>query len=105
MHHKLLHESVEKEEARAIVIEVEEELEALEEDEEFYAANFEVIGQGYSDEDEEEEQDREIQSPVDSEHGRGPCLCQEIVPLEVNGILTSLHTLCDWESAVTLVRK
>ncbi len=27
------------------------------------------------------------------------------MPLEVNGILTSLHTLYDWESSTTLVRK
>jgi hypothetical protein len=104
MHHRLLHEALQEEEARVIVIEVEEELEALEEDEEFYAANFEIIGQGDSDEEEEEEPDREIQSPVDPEHDR-PRLCQQRVPLEVNGILTSLHTLYDWESAVTLVRK
>ncbi len=44
MHHRLLHEALQKEEARAIVIEVEEELETLEEDEEFYAANFEFLG-------------------------------------------------------------
>jgi hypothetical protein len=31
-------------------------------------------------------------------------LCQQRVPLEVNGNLTSLHTLYDWESPNTLVR-
>jgi hypothetical protein len=45
-----------------------------------------------------------MQSPIDPEQDR-PRLCQQRVPLEVNGILTSLHTLYDWESAVTLVRK
>ncbi len=44
MHHRLLYEAPQKEEGRAIVIEVEEELEALEEDKEFYAANFELMG-------------------------------------------------------------
>ena len=34
-----------------------------------------------------------------------PRQCQQRVPLEVNGNLTSLHTLYDWESANTLVRK
>ncbi len=56
MHNRLLHEALQKEETRAIVIEVEEELEALEGDEEFYAANFEVLGQ--DDEEEEEGMDR-----------------------------------------------
>jgi hypothetical protein len=37
--------------------------------------------------------------------GDRPWLCQQRVPLEVNGILTSLHTLYDWESVNTLVRK
>ncbi len=44
MHNKLLHEALQKEETRAIVIEVEEELEGPEEDEEFYAAIFEFLG-------------------------------------------------------------
>ena len=33
-----------------------------------------------------------------------PRLCQQRVPLEVNGNLMSLHTLYDWESSNTLVR-
>ncbi len=45
MHSKLLHEALQKEETRAIVIEVNEDLEEPEEDEEFYAANFEFLGQ------------------------------------------------------------
>ncbi len=52
MHSKLLHEALQKEETRAIVIEVEEGPEEPGEDEEFYAANFELLGQ--EDEDEEE---------------------------------------------------
>jgi hypothetical protein len=104
MHHRLLHEALQKEEARAIVIEVEEELETLEEDEEFYAANFEFQGQGDDDEEEDEELDEEMQPPIDLGQDR-PGLCQQRVQLEVNGILTSLHILYDWGSAVTLVRK
>jgi hypothetical protein len=104
MHNRLLHEALQKEETRAIVIEVEEELEALEEDEEFYAANFEFLGQ----EDEEEGEGMELYegapSPVYPDEDR-PRLCQQRVPLEVNGILTSLHTLYDWELTTTLVRK
>jgi hypothetical protein len=45
----LLHEALHKEETRAILIEVEEE---PDEDQEFYAANFEFLGQ--EDEDGEE---------------------------------------------------
>jgi hypothetical protein len=43
-------------------------------------------------------------SPVDPEEDR-PRLCQQRVPLEVNGILTSLQKLYDWESTTILVRK
>jgi hypothetical protein len=57
MHSKLLHEALQKEETRAIVIEVEEDSEEPEEDEEFYAANFKLLGQ--EDEDEEEEEGME----------------------------------------------
>jgi hypothetical protein len=103
-HHRLLHQALQKEEARAIVIEMEEELETLAEDEEFYAANFEFLDQDDTEEEEGMEPDREVHSPADPEQDR-PCLCQQRVPLEVNGILTSLHTLYDWESATTLVRK
>ncbi len=52
MHSKLLHEALQKEETRVIVIEVEDGPEEPGEDEEFYAANFELLGQ--EDEDEEE---------------------------------------------------
>ncbi len=77
------------------MIEVEEDPEEPEEDEEFYAANFEFLGQ--EDEDEEEgeegmEPGEEMPPLLDPEEDR-PRLCQQRVPLEVNGILTSLHTL------------
>ncbi len=45
MHSQLLHEALQKEETRAIVIEVEDGPEEPGEDEEFYAANFELLGQ------------------------------------------------------------
>ncbi len=88
------------------MIEVEEDLEEPEEDEEFYAANCEFLGQEDEDEEEEEgmEPDEEMLPLIDPEGDR-PRLCQQRVPLEVNGILTSLHTLYDWESVNTLVRK
>jgi hypothetical protein len=104
VHHRLLQEALQKEETQAVLIEVEEELEAIEEDEEFYVSNFEFLGQEDDEEEERMEPDEGAHSPVDSEQDR-PGLCQQRVPLEVNGILTSLHILYDWESAVTLVRK
>ncbi len=100
------------------MIEVEDGPEEPGEDEEFYAANFELLGQ--EDEDEEEGMVSEDEAPplVDSEDEPDeepapyahlgeedrPRLCQQRVPLEVNGNLTSLHTLYDWESPNTLVR-
>jgi hypothetical protein len=53
MHSRLLHGALQKEETRAIVIEVEDDPEEPGEDEEFYAANFEILG--HEDEDEGEE--------------------------------------------------
>ncbi len=116
MHSKLLHEALQKEETRAIVIEVEEGPEEPGEDKEFYAANFELLGQEDEDEEEEEgmESDGEVPPLVDSneepppfmdlEEDR-PRLCQQRVTLEVNRNLTSLHTLYDWELTNTLVKK
>jgi hypothetical protein len=117
MHSKLLHEALQKEETRAIVIEVEDGPEEPGEDDKFYAANFELLGQededeegGVVSEDEappllssEEEPDEEL-SPYAHLGEDRPRLCQQRVPLEVNGNLTSLHTLYDWESSNTLVR-
>ena len=87
------------------------------EDEEFYAANFDLLGQ--EDEDEGEGMISEDEAPplVDSEEEPDeepspfahlgedrPRLCQQRVPLEVNENLMSLHTLYAWESPNTLVR-
>jgi hypothetical protein len=117
MHSQLLHEALQKEETRAIVIEVEDGPEEPGEDEEFYAANFELLGQ--EDEDEEGEVISEDEAPPlvssDGEPDEEPSpyahlgedrprLCQQRVPLEVNGNLAFLHTLYDWETPNTLVR-
>jgi hypothetical protein len=117
MHSRLLHGAMQKEVARAIVIEVEGDPEEPGEDEEFYAANFELLGQEDEDEDEEvvsedeppplassdEEYDEEP-SPYAHLGEDRPCLCQQQVPLEVNGDLRFLHTLYDWETPNTLMR-
>jgi hypothetical protein len=67
MHSKLLHEALQKEETRAIVIEVEEGPEEPREDEEFYAANFELLGQEDEDEEEGMESYDEVPPLVDSD--------------------------------------
>ncbi len=62
------------------MVEVEPEPEEPEGDDEFYAANFEDIGQNDSDEDEGEESERETQSPVDSEEERPQCQWRRMEP-------------------------
>ncbi len=58
MHSRLLHGALQKDEARAIVIEVEDDPEEPGEDEEFYAANFGTLDQ--EDEPEEPGEDEEF---------------------------------------------
>jgi hypothetical protein len=102
MHHRLLHDALQEEEVRAIVIKVEPELD--EEEEEYNAADFvEDLGQDYDNADKEEESEREAHSLVDSEVER-PRLCQQTAKLEVDGDLVTVHMLYDWGSTVTLVR-
>ncbi len=111
MHSRLLHGALQKEETRAIVIEVEDDPEGPGEDEEFYAANFEILGREDEDEDEEmiSEDGASSLMSSDGEHDKEPSpyehlgedrprLCQQQVPLEVNGNLGFLHTLYDWET-------
>ncbi len=101
MHHELLQDALQEEEARAVVIEVEPE--PSKEEEEFYAADFEEdYGQGHYYEDDEDEPDRE-ETPTGSED-EAPCLCQQMVTLEVDGELMTVHTPYDWGSTVNLVR-
>ncbi len=100
MHSRLLHGALQKEVARAIVIEVEEDPEEPGEDEEFYAANFQVLGREDEDEGEEMVSEDGASSLVSSDGVRDeepspyehlgedrPRLCQQQVPLEVNGNL------------------
>jgi hypothetical protein len=104
MHHKLLQNALLKEEARAIVVEVEPELGELNDEEEFHIASLEDPGQCNSGESDGNKSERDTQSLVDSEVER-PRLCQQRVPVEADGVLHSLHTLYDWGSTVTLVRR
>jgi hypothetical protein len=102
MHHELLHDALQKEEIRAVVIEVEPEVREYEE--EHYAADFEEDhGQWTPEEDQGEENERETQSPTDPE-GEISRLCQQRVTLEVDDDLMTIHVLYDWGSTITLVR-
>jgi hypothetical protein len=106
MHSKLLHEALQKGEIRAIVIEVEEGPEEPGENEEFYAANFELLSQKDEDDDEGLISEDEAPPLVDSDEEPDdepspftylgedrPRLCQQRVPLEVNGNLEVLAYL------------
>jgi len=74
MHSRLLHGALQREESRVIVVEVEIELKKPGADEEFYAADFETLGQ--EDEDEIEEVISEDEVPLlggsDGEHDEEP---------------------------------
>ncbi len=96
MHSRLLHGALQREEIRVIVIEVEDNPEEPGEDEEFYAADFEILGQEDEDESEEMPSEEEAPPPDDSdrEHDEepspyehpgedGPRLCQQLVQREV----------------------
>ena len=83
MHHKLQHNALLKEEARAIVVEVEPELGELKAEEEFYVTSLEDLNQHDSGKGEGEESERETQSPIYSEVER-PHFCQQRVPVEVD---------------------
>ena len=78
MHSRLLHGALQREETRAVVIEVEDGPEEPGEDEEFYAANFEILGQ--EDEDEDEEMTSEDEAPPlvssDGENDEEPSPCR-----------------------------
>jgi hypothetical protein len=117
MHSRLLHQALQKEEAKAIVIEVGDDPEEPGEDEEFYAANFEILGQEDEDEGEEMISEGGVSSLGNSDEARDeepspyehlgedrPRLCQQQVPLEVNGNVGFVHVLYDWETPNTLMR-
>ncbi len=88
------------------MIEVDDGPEEPGEDEEFYAANFELLGQGDKDEIEEMASEDEA-PPLVSSDGEPdeepspyahlgedrPRLCQQRVPLEVNGNRVSPHAV------------
>jgi hypothetical protein len=92
MHHRMLHRALMQEEARPIVLGAGLELGEHGAEEDPLTSDSESPPLLTSDESEGEELER-------------PRLCQQMVPVEANGVMHSLHTLYDWGSMVTLVRK
>jgi hypothetical protein len=88
----MLHRALMREEARPIVFGAGLELVELGAEENPQTSDFEGPPLLTSDESEGEEPER-------------PRLCQQMMPVEANGVTHSLHTLYDWGSTVTLVRK
>ena len=70
MHSRLLHQALQEEDTRILVVEIEVQLRKPEADEEFYAADFETLGQ----EDEVEKVSFEVKAPLldgmDGEHDK-----------------------------------
>jgi hypothetical protein len=92
MHHRMLHRALMREEARPIVLGAGSELEEHGAEENPLTSDSEGPPLLNSDGSKGEEQER-------------PRLCQQMVPVEANGVIHPLHTLYDWGSTVTLVRK
>ncbi len=92
MLHRMLHRAVIREEARPIVVGVEKELEERGGEQDHYVTHSEGLTPLNSDKSEGEKPEK-------------PRLCQQMAPVKANGVMHSLHTLYDWGSTVTLVRK
>jgi hypothetical protein len=92
MHHRMLHRALMREEARPIVLGAGMGLEENRAEENPLTSNSEGPPLLTSDESEGEEPER-------------PRLCHQMVPVEADGVMHSLHTLYDRGSTVTLVRK
>ncbi len=92
MHPRMLHRALMREEARPIVLGAGLELEEHGAEGNPLTSDSEGPPLLTSNESEGEEPDR-------------PRLCQQMVPVEANGVMHSLHTLYDWGSTMTLVRK
>jgi hypothetical protein len=92
MHHRMLHRALMKEEARPIILGMGSELEEHGGEGDPLTSDSEGAPLLTSDESGGEEPER-------------PRLCQQMVPVEANGVMHSLHTPYDWGSTVTLVRK
>jgi hypothetical protein len=92
MHHRMLHRALMREEARPIVLGAVSGPGGHGAEEDPLTSDSEVPPLLTSNESEGEEPERSR-------------LCMQMVPVEANGVMHTLHTLYDWGSTVTLVRR
>jgi hypothetical protein len=92
MHHRMLHRALMREEARPVVLGMAQSTGGRDPEENLLTSDSEDSALVTSDEEEGGE----------PENSR---LCMQMVPVEANNIVQGLHTLYDWGSTVTLVRR
>jgi hypothetical protein len=92
MHHKMLHRALLREEARPVVLGMAQDAGGHHPDENPLTSDSEDSALVTSDE----------EGGGEPEKSR---LCMQMVPVEANNIVQGLHTLYDWGSTVTLVRR
>jgi hypothetical protein len=104
MHHRMLHKALLKEEARPIVAEVDSELGWCRLKEGSHATSLEGMPE-LTDDESEGEGSGGVPRPTIRVQAERPPLCQQRLPVEAEGTLHALHTLYNWGSTVTLVRR
>jgi hypothetical protein len=92
MHHKMLHRALLREEARPVVLGMAQDAGGHHPDENPLTSDSEDSALVTTDEEEGGEPEKAR-------------LCMQMVPVEANNIVQGLHTLYDWGSTVTLVRR
>jgi hypothetical protein len=92
MHHRMLHRALMREEARPVVLEMAQGSGGRDPGEDLLTSDSEDSTLVTSDEEEGGEPEKSR-------------LCMQMVPVEANCIVQGLHTLHDWGSTVTLVRR
>ncbi len=92
MHHKMLHRALLREEARPVVLGMTQGAGGRNPEENPLTSDSEDSALVTSDEEEGGEPEKSR-------------LCMQMVPVEANNIVQGLHTLYDWGSTVTLVRR
>jgi hypothetical protein len=92
MHHKMLHRALLREEARPVVVGMAQDTGGHNPEENLLTSDSEDSALVTSDEEEGGEPEKSR-------------LCMQMVPVEANNTVQGLHTLYDWGSTVTLVRR
>ncbi len=92
MHHRMLHRALMREEARPVVLGMAQSTGGHNPEENLLTSDSEDSALVTSDEEEGGEPEKSR-------------LCMQMVPVEANNIVQGLHTLYDWGSTVTLVRR